>query len=749
MQIAYNGMVKRIGTICLLLWALAYGQIQAQPIDSTASPKGPKHQELQELLRRGHQLVDDDPEQALEYALQALTLTKRQGSKLHEAEALSLMGQSSMGMNHPDNALRYYTRALSCYEQLADPHQQAQTLMHIASVHLQTHQLELAQQALKRAEPLLGNPLLSSTSRTELLQLLAQMYRKQGNNIEAKRSYSALLHSIEHINPNNQATRLSCIIELGHINKDLGNLDESLNRFQQAADMALEMRDSALLAHTLHELGMAHFLLERYTNATKLFREMLSLSANMGDTTSMILALQSIGDVHFERAEIPQAIGQYSQQLAMAQQYNRTISCIEALVRLSQCHYAQNDYPQSTALLNQALTLVQRERLSESKADVYRYLALTYEKEKRYKQALNCYKMWSELRDSIHNETTGQRIAKMQLLYDISQKERDNESLRQNAQMQQLQLHKTRYGIIILVTATLVLLLLLTIILTRFKAKRLEIRRKEEEKEKIQLLNQQLERRMLEEIKKQEQQQLLLAQKSKLESLGNLAAGIAHEINQPLGGISMALDNLLLRIQEQSCSEEYLKTKIENIFQNVDRIKRIIDHVRNFSRAQKPISFEQTNVNDVVRNALFMVAAQFENHGVKLTSQLDDRIGPITADKYKLEQVLLNLLSNAKHAVDEKAARPDTPQGFQRQIDIKTLNTPTEVLLTVRDNGVGIPQKVIDKIFDPFFTTKTEEHGTGLGLSISYNFIKDILGDIRVDSQEGEYTLFEIVMPKI
>ena len=746
-----SGMVKRIVTICLMLWALACGQASAQhptSPDSSPTPTSTEGLQMQELLRRANQLTERHPEMAMEYALQALVQAKRQNSKPHEAEALSLMALSSLGMNHTDNALRYYTRAMSCYEQLNNQHQQAQTLMRIASVYLKTQQPALAQQSLHRAEQLLSNPMLGAGLRSELQLLHAQMHRDQGNNIEAQRTYSALLRSMER-NPNNLQAQLTCHLELGHIDKDLGNLDQSLNNFQQAADIAMEMHDSSLLAHTLHELGLAHFLLERYTNAARLFREMLSISTSIADTTHMLLALRGIGDVHFERAEIPQAMGQYTQQLAIAQQGHRTTSYIEALVRLSQCHYAQNDYPASTALLNQALTLTKHEKLSESKSDVYRYLALIYEKERHYKHALDCYKMWSALRDSIHNETTGQRIAKMQLLYDISQKERDNESLRQNAKMQELQLHKSQYSIVIFITTTLVLIMVLTIILTRFKAKRLAMKRQEEEKQKIQLMNQQLEQRMLEEIKKQEQQQLLLAQKSKLESLGNLAAGIAHEINQPLGGISMALDNILLRIQEHSYPEEYLKTKIENIFQNVDRIKRIIDHVRNFSRAQKPISFEQTNVNDVVRNALFMVSAQFESHGVRLTAQLDERIDPITADKYKLEQVLLNLLSNAKHAVDEKAARPDTPPGFQKQIDIKTHNGPVEVMLSVRDNGVGIPQKLLDKIFDPFFTTKTEEQGTGLGLSISYNFIKDILGDIRVDSQEGEYTLFEIVMPKI
>jgi len=143
-----------------------------------------------------------------------------------------------------------------------------------------------------------------------------------------------------------------------------------------------------------------------------------------------------------------------------------------------------------------------------------------------------------------------------------------------------------------------------------------------------------------------------------------------------------------------------------------------------------------------------MVSTQYENHGVKMEVTLDENIGSITADKYKLEQVILNLLSNAKYAVDEKGKKHANHQ-YTKLIEIKTWQDNNQVYLSVRDNGMGIPDKIIDKIFDPFFTTKSEERGTGLGLSVSYAFIKDLLGDIKVESIEGEYTRFEISLPKM
>jgi len=183
------------------------------------------------------------------------------------------------------------------------------------------------------------------------------------------------------------------------------------------------------------------------------------------------------------------------------------------------------------------------------------------------------------------------------------------------------------------------------------------------------------------------------------------------------------------------------------MFDNVDRIKKIIDHTRTFSRSHKPASFERVNLNDVINSALVMVDAQYRNHNVTLEVELDPNIELIIADKFKLEQVVLNLLSNAKYAVDEKESEGND-RNYHKTIRIRTYQDDMNVYIQAYDNGIGIKKKDIEKIFDPFYTTKKVDKGTGLGLSISYGFIKDILGDITVESDEGEFTQFEVKIPK-
>ena len=267
-------------------------------------------------------------------------------------------------------------------------------------------------------------------------------------------------------------------------------------------------------------------------------------------------------------------------------------------------------------------------------------------------------------------------------------------------------------------------------------------------KDELETANRQLEERVREELKKRERQQQLLIQRSKLESLGKLAAGIAHEINQPLTGITMGLDNLSSRLSSGKATEEYLREKTEALFQHIERIKHIIEHIRTFSRKQAALELDQVDVNAICQDAGSLVQTQYNNHHVHFTLNLDDTIGIVLGNGYKLEQVLLNLLTNAKDAVDAKEqANPSA--SYQKQISLITCCDEKWIYLEVWDNGMGISEEDLDNIFDPFFTTKDPVHGTGLGLSVSYGIIKEMRGDIRVKSQLGEYTSMTISLPII
>lgn len=274
-----------------------------------------------------------------------------------------------------------------------------------------------------------------------------------------------------------------------------------------------------------------------------------------------------------------------------------------------------------------------------------------------------------------------------------------------------------------------------------------EIKERIQAENELKELNLDLENRVNNELRKRQDQQRLLIQKSKLESMGELAAGIAHEINQPLGGLSMGLDNILFKLSMEKITEEYLSNKINDLFKDIDRIRQIINHVRVFSRDQQAVLTEVVDVNQVIHDALSLMKAQYTSHQIEIVLNLTKDICQTEGNKYRLEQVALNLLSNAKYAVDAKQVATHE-KDYKKRITINSRSTEDNVEFEIEDNGIGIPEDNIDNIFDMFFTTKDIENGTGLGLSISYGIVKEMKGQIFVESTEGEFARVRVVLPK-
>jgi two-component system NtrC family sensor kinase len=230
--------------------------------------------------------------------------------------------------------------------------------------------------------------------------------------------------------------------------------------------------------------------------------------------------------------------------------------------------------------------------------------------------------------------------------------------------------------------------------------------------------------------KKMEQQ---LLQADRLASLGELSAGVAHEVNNPLGMI-LGYTQLLLR-NEPKNTQDFQDLKI--IEKHARNCKTIVEDLLKFARNAETTK-GVLQVNDLLREVISVVEHQFKLDNVTIETKLDDSIPPLCADGEKLKQVFMNLLMNAKQAM----------QG-QGQIRISTEHhsVRNEVNVTVEDNGSGIPARILDKIFDPFFTTKPTGEGTGLGLSVSYGIIKDHQGEINVQSTPGKGSTFIITFP--
>jgi PAS domain S-box-containing protein len=243
--------------------------------------------------------------------------------------------------------------------------------------------------------------------------------------------------------------------------------------------------------------------------------------------------------------------------------------------------------------------------------------------------------------------------------------------------------------------------------------------------------------------KKMEQQ---LIHNERMAGLGEMAAGIAHEINQPLNIMSLSFENILYELSlKKKIDEASLHNRSEKIFESLLRIEKIIDHIRDFSREQQDYILTLFDVNESIINAESVVAEQFRLKNIELVNILNEKNSKVVGNTYKFEQVILNLLLNAKDALEEKEAISD--QEFHKIIKIKTSEDEHNIFIEIVDNGVGIKPDELHKIMLPFYSTKEPGKGTGLGLSISFGIIKEMNGNIEVTSVFSSGTKTRIILP--
>jgi PAS domain S-box-containing protein len=236
-----------------------------------------------------------------------------------------------------------------------------------------------------------------------------------------------------------------------------------------------------------------------------------------------------------------------------------------------------------------------------------------------------------------------------------------------------------------------------------------------------------------------------LLQASKMTTLGEMSAGIAHELNQPLNAIKMGSEYFKMMVEaRKKIPEENLVEVSDQISEQVDRASEIIDRLREFGRIPDFVK-EKVNINKSVRVAYGIINQHVRLQNIDLILDLAKNLPPILARNTRIEQVVFNLLTNAMDAVTQrKKARLE---GAKPAITIRSFLENDRVTLTVSDNGVGIAQAVLDKVFEPFFTTKEVGGGMGLGLSISYGIVKDYDGEIDVQSDEGVGTTVKMAFP--
>jgi len=255
--------------------------------------------------------------------------------------------------------------------------------------------------------------------------------------------------------------------------------------------------------------------------------------------------------------------------------------------------------------------------------------------------------------------------------------------------------------------------------------------------------------------------QVQLIQSEKMASLGELTAGIAHEIQNPLNFVNNfsevsneLIEEMCEQLEKGNADEakaiaNEIKMSLEKINLHGKRadgiVKSMLQHSRTSTGKKEPTDINVL-ADEYLRLAYHGLRAKDKSFNAAIKTDYDDNIGLIKIISQDIGRVILNLITNAFYAVMEK--KKLQPTGYEPTVTVRTRKIDNKVIVEVKDNGTGIPQKAIDKIFQPFFTTKPTGQGTGLGLSLSYDIVtKGHGGEIKVETKEGESTAFSIILP--
>jgi C4-dicarboxylate-specific signal transduction histidine kinase len=234
-----------------------------------------------------------------------------------------------------------------------------------------------------------------------------------------------------------------------------------------------------------------------------------------------------------------------------------------------------------------------------------------------------------------------------------------------------------------------------------------------------------------------EDKQEQLVQAGKLATLGELTTGVAHELNNPLNNIGLFVGNAIDQIELGAFDRERVVTDLEKAMEQVRKATEIISHLRTFGRPAA-VTVERVDIDEVIERSLSLVQEQLRMRGITVSLDLPRNTLLVLGNPIQLEQVFINLLTNARDALADAE---------RKQIRIRSATEDDTLRIICEDSGPGIEPGLEQRIFDPFFTTKEVGSGTGLGLSIAYSIVQEHGGQITVRSRLGEGASFEVELP--
>jgi len=580
---------------------------------------------------------------------------------------------------------------------------------------------------------------------------MAEYFLETGNYPEALQAALQNLNDIEKAGSIRELFLQSR--QLNWIYNTIGNSKEALEYALKLSEIAnssqLKDSETVRLYRQMAYLNLAITYFDQNKQDSGLYFLMLLYKDALKDNESQSLALAShqIGEYYSKIRKDSLAFSFYRKCIFYGKQCNRLDLVAESKYGMASLFYQQKLSDSSFSYLRQVFQDIKNIDEPDINSESYHLLSALYKDRHQYDSAYKYLTLYTVLQDSLNNQD---KISQAQ---NLSFNKTLHQQQLQQAQKEAQQRYATKIKIYILAAIILTFLIIAFLLLRNIRNKRKANVVLAAQKEEIE--------NTLSELKSTQAQ---LVQSEKMASLGELTAGIAHEIQNPLNFVNnfsevnkeMLEELKAERIKPNEERDDDLQNDLINdVIENSKKIlhhgkradaivKGMLQHSRQ-SSGQKELTDMNALVDEYLRLSYHGLRAKDKNFNAEIKTDFDKSIGKINIIPQDIGRVLLNLFNNAFYAVNEQ--KNQNPVSYQPTVFVCTQKCDGKVQITVRDNGNGIPQKIIDKIFQPFFTTKPTGQGTGLGLSLSYDIIKAHGGEIKVESKEGEGSEFVIQLP--
>ncbi len=536
--------------------------------------------------------------------------------------------------------------------------------------------------------------------------------------------------------------------DMGHLYGLTGNTDKQISNYFTAISLAESVQDTVLLALANMNLGDAYLRLNRLDSALLFAQRSLDLFSKLSfeGRKYLGLTLNIIGNIYQRKGNFNLAMDAFLRGIKANKEQNIFTGLGYIYLSLGRLYLDLNKPDSSLFYAREALEITKRVGQAQNMAYSYGLISYVYGQQKNNDSAFKYVQLFIALSDSLNNVDRKNLLAYQNVGFDeqIRLRELEEEKI-------QTQTKIRTYAML----AGLVVFLAIGLILYQNNRQK-------------QKANKVLES-TLANLKSTQSQ---LIQSEKMASLGELTAGIAHEIQNPLNFVnnfSEVNKELLAEMKNEIDlgNTDEVKAIADDLIENEEKInhhgkradvivKEMLQHSR-ASAGQKELTDINKLADEYLRVSYHGFRAKDKNFNAELKTDFDESIDKINIIPQDLGRVLLNLYNNAFYSVAEKMKNPYPLKGQQEYEPIISLSTKSvksppvdpEVIISVKDNGNGIPQNIVDKIFQPFFTTKPTGQGTGLGLSLSYDIVKAHGGEIKVESKEAEGSEFIISLPAV